>query len=343
MCVLSLLACGGGSSAGPCAAGTWCREAHEGTAGAASSDNIAQFAGPVTAAPLAAFRSNAWATRDASGRWTYNAFPAPAGDESSVSTVMSGYSASTSWVGVANGAVYHWSQSLGARGFSPIEGATAVAAVARSADDLWVVIQKPATGGSRGTVHARLWRAGAWSEFAVTSSGSLSSTVVGAAIDADGTLLILQYTQQPPGYLAYTIDRVGAEGSSQSTHVQSIGISQPGVAYGPGSILRDSVNGLWVAAQGQLWHRGPSATAFTRLSMPVRVSRVLPSERGVAAVFAASVSPDVVELAEIDVATEAVSPRAIEGAAIGSAGLHVTNAALWRVDSDASFWRLAAR
>ncbi len=69
---------------------------------------------------------------------------------------------------------------------------------------------------------------------------------------------------------------------------------------------------------------------------------MLSAERVVAVVFASSVSPRVDQFAELDVA-DAVSPRAIDGASIGASGLRVTNAALWRADSDATFWGLSSR
>jgi hypothetical protein len=333
-----------GSDARSCDGGGWCLEAHEGAAGAASAEDIAQFAGPVTQPPIAAFRRSAWATRDASTRWTYSAYPAPAGDESSAAAVLRGFAAPTSWVGVANGAVYHWSPSQGIRGFSTIAGATPLAAVARSAEELWVVVTRPPTMmGSPSTVHARLWRAGAWSEVLTNSSGSWGAVVVGVALDADGALLLLQYTRQPPGYLVYTVDRVADTSGAPDAALLRIQTTSSGPDFGPGSIVRDSANGLWIAAGGQLWHRAPGASRFAQRSMPLRASRVLSSERGVAVVFAASVSPRVDALAELDVGTEVVSPRAIDGASIRASGLHVTNAALWRADGDATFWRLSSR
>jgi hypothetical protein len=240
--------------------------------------------------------------------------------------------------------VYHWSQSEGIRGFSTIAGATPVAAIARSADELWVVVTRPPMmTGSPYTVHARLWRGGAWSEFFTVSTGSAGATVVGVALDADGALLMLQYTRQPPGYLVYTVDRITSAAMSPSTELLSIQTRSAGPSDGPVSIVRDSVNGLWIAAAGQLRHRAPGAPTFAQISMPLRSSRVLLAQRGVAVVFASSGSPRVDQLAEIDVGTEVVSPRAIDGASIGASGLHVTNAALWRADSDATFWRLSSR
>ncbi len=330
------------ADANACAAGGWCVEPHRAAMGQPSPDDaIATFAGAPSQPPLAAFRARRWATREADMQWTYYAYPAPA-DASSAATVMQGFDASRSWIGVANGAVYHWSSSLGMRGFTIGDGATPLHATARSADDLWVVLSRPpANPGERTTIHVRRWRAGVWTEVALTRAAAVSSV----ALDDDGALLVLGYVRQPPGYPVYALDRVDESAATPLAMAPSLDASPASAAYALASFSRDAAGALWLAYAGRLWRRPTGAMQWTELSTPLLASRIVRSERGLAAIVREidGQGGATFSLADINSASLAVSMRPLQGAAIIESGLHVSNAALWRADNDGSFWRLAAR
>lgn len=321
---------GAAPDAAACVAGEWCREPHAGPVGTML--GARWFAGSLSAPPLAVINEDSWAVRDGEMRWTYSAFPTPMA-ESEVAAVMQGYDAANSWVGaVNNGGVYHWSPTLGMRGFRWERRGVAMEA-ARSSDTLWVNERRD------GTWFLHRWRAGAWREFALPGAQRTADSMV---IDEDGSLLVIAHSTAPPGVRTYTVYRLNDAGVSElmsSPMLVDNTVSSPFLAP---AFTRDRAGALWIDHEGAFFRRASGSSTWASFPTSERVLRATPSERGIAAVLLGGDSSAwTYSLSEIDSATQAASARAIRGASIGASVLHVTNAAMWRIDQDASIWRLS--
>ena len=319
-----------------CEAGGWCAEPHSGSTEVAPSAATAAFAGPLSAPPLAVFYAGNWATRNAGMQWSYSAYPAPSTIDG-VATAMRGFSPGSSWVGVANNAVYHWSAAAGMRGFSMGEGATVVAAIARAEDDLWALTVRAAAPGSgeRPTIVARHWREGAWVDVDVPAVAEVESLT----IDSSGALVVLGFTRQPPGVIQYGVQRVLDSGAEMAEQVMLRSQSfQSNTSPGSATLVQDAAGALWLSNGDRLWRRATPGMPWSEVVAPTGTYRLFASERGIAVAIR---NGDAYSMVEFDSASLVMSARSVESANLLGSALYVINAGLWRADRDRSIWRLS--
>jgi hypothetical protein len=244
------------------------------------------FWGPSGNAPNVVFGSNGWATRAASGQWTFQQYPA----ELRVVGSMVGVDADNVFLTSSDGALVRWSR---ASGVTVVDSMAQVRGLllARNDRDVW----------AQGARSLRHWDGAAWRDVALPEGQQGVSSLVAA--DA-GSMLAITYQVQPPGIQVGSLYRFDG---TTFTPTPAPAPEQGYSTLSAGALLVDDTGALWMRLNRALFVRPRGASEFLRIEAggaPVEITTMVATTGGVIASREFGIeSPD---FARVDSATRSV-------------------------------------
>lgn len=241
------------------------------------------FWGASGQAPAVAFATNAFATRAASGAWTFQPYPMGIDTVSS----MVGSDANNAYLSTSAGALLRWNLASGVTVADASAMVTTVL-LARSERDLWGV-------GAAGLRH---WDGSAWSTVALPANMQGASSMI---VDNDGTMFVILFQVEPPGVMVPHLYRF--DGATLTPEPSP----NPEVVFttlGAGKLLIDDAGALWMRSIRRLYVRPRGASEFVRIEAngaPLEISNITAAPGGVIASREVSLNPP--EFTVVDSAT----------------------------------------
>lgn len=224
------------------------------------------FWGTAGRAPDIAFGPTSFATRDASGQWTFQSYPMTVPNEL---RSMAGLDANNVLFSTGAGALVRWNRAMG---FSVVDAGAQIGNIllARSESDVWA-------SSAAGLRH---WNGSAWS----TTAFPAQMQGISSLVEGEGGVMFAIFAQvQPPGVQVGTLFRF--DGTTFTPEEAPTGELQ-WTTLDAGELIRDDAGALWMRLSDKLFVRPRGAATFTRIEnagMPLLVSNITPTAGGVIA------------------------------------------------------------